>query len=204
MLLSSLNSCVNPWIYLLFNRDLLVVLREAVCCCACFGRYAPCSGHCGRPAGGHTSVKGIGKRGGPIGRPTRGVGGPSSVGGGSIYSRGERIAGHNLRVDWNLVGGHPTAATEVTEPKQSSRPALRLDKSPIQRLRTLSDGSTSGGGDPTLRYSSAASVARQGSIAEETEADCRPKSGEEELPRGGSEESTPVGRIIQNPMGPNS
>ncbi|KAH7966526.1 hypothetical protein HPB49_017218 [Dermacentor silvarum] len=33
MLLNSLNSCVNPWIYLFFNRNLVQALRQQVCCC---------------------------------------------------------------------------------------------------------------------------------------------------------------------------
>ncbi|CAN8029088.1 unnamed protein product [Ixodes persulcatus] len=33
MLLNSLNSCVNPWIYLLFNRSLVNALRYQVCRC---------------------------------------------------------------------------------------------------------------------------------------------------------------------------
>ncbi|XP_065290361.2 oxytocin receptor-like [Dermacentor albipictus] len=33
MLLNSLNSCVNPWIYLLFNRNLMHALRYQVCRC---------------------------------------------------------------------------------------------------------------------------------------------------------------------------
>ncbi|XP_037272900.1 oxytocin receptor [Rhipicephalus microplus] len=33
MLLNSLNSCVNPWIYLLFNRNLMNALRHQVCRC---------------------------------------------------------------------------------------------------------------------------------------------------------------------------
>ncbi|XP_075536292.1 oxytocin receptor-like [Dermacentor variabilis] len=35
MLLNSLNSCVNPWIYLFFNRNLVQALRQQVCCCCC-------------------------------------------------------------------------------------------------------------------------------------------------------------------------
>ncbi|KAL1421031.1 hypothetical protein MTO96_004388 [Rhipicephalus appendiculatus] len=31
MLLNSLNSCVNPWIYLFFNRNLLQALRSRIC-----------------------------------------------------------------------------------------------------------------------------------------------------------------------------
>ncbi|KAH7962358.1 hypothetical protein HPB52_015689 [Rhipicephalus sanguineus] len=31
MLLNSLNSCVNPWIYLFFNRNLLQALRSRMC-----------------------------------------------------------------------------------------------------------------------------------------------------------------------------
>ncbi|KAH7964820.1 hypothetical protein HPB49_001554 [Dermacentor silvarum] len=33
MLLNSLNSCVNPWIYLLFNRNLMHALKHQVCRC---------------------------------------------------------------------------------------------------------------------------------------------------------------------------
>ncbi|CAN7937976.1 unnamed protein product [Ixodes hexagonus] len=33
MLLNSLNSCVNPWIYLLFNRNLVNALKYQVCRC---------------------------------------------------------------------------------------------------------------------------------------------------------------------------
>jgi hypothetical protein len=32
MLLSSLNSTVNPWIYLLFNQNLMNALRSFCCC----------------------------------------------------------------------------------------------------------------------------------------------------------------------------
>lgn len=33
MLLNSLNSCVNPWIYLFFNRNLVQALKQQVCRC---------------------------------------------------------------------------------------------------------------------------------------------------------------------------
>lgn len=33
MLLNSLNSCVNPWIYLFFNQTLVQTLRQQLSCC---------------------------------------------------------------------------------------------------------------------------------------------------------------------------
>lgn len=34
MLLPNLNSCVNPWIYLFFNRNLLTTLEKLCCSCS--------------------------------------------------------------------------------------------------------------------------------------------------------------------------
>ncbi|XP_072142522.1 oxytocin receptor-like [Dermacentor andersoni] len=48
MLLNSLNSCVNPWIYLFFNRNLLQALRSRVC--------RQCSSHKGTDSSAASSL----------------------------------------------------------------------------------------------------------------------------------------------------
>ncbi|KAH9369803.1 hypothetical protein HPB48_011645 [Haemaphysalis longicornis] len=49
MLLNSLNSCVNPWIYLFFNRNLVEALRARLCAC-CSDRGDPVSSFATAPS----------------------------------------------------------------------------------------------------------------------------------------------------------